>query len=504
MRNGACLAALDLGSNSFRLEIGKYVHGQIQRVQYIKETVRQGNGLDADGMLSDEAMQRGWDCLARFAEQLAGFKPARVRAVATQTLREAHNRDVFLRRAHQILGFPIDVIAGREEARLIYQGVANLLPRSSERRLAIDIGGRSTEMMLGKNLQAHHLASFPIGSVAWSMHYFADGRLSSGAFARADNAAKAVLAQASERYPRSRWDVAYGSSGTIGAVAELLVQQGHTPGIITREGLDWVKAQLIRARTTAQIQLPGLKEDRRPVIGGGVAVLLATFDLLGIEHMQIAQGALRQGVLYDLLEREQPSTDPRTSTVTRLMHAFAVDTRQARRVERTALQLLRQVMQAQPDGCSERVQRKLRWAARLHEIGVQISHSSYHRHGAYILDNAEAPGFAMPELHNLSLLVLGQRGKLHKLDVDWRQTTFVNQLLALRLAVLLCHARRMPVLDGMRLRRLTQPDPTFALTVPAHWAQQHPHSYYLLQQEADAWDKVGAVLELQLSSEGNC
>jgi exopolyphosphatase/guanosine-5'-triphosphate,3'-diphosphate pyrophosphatase len=220
MQNGTLLAAVDLGSNSFRLEIGRFDHGRIHRIEYLKETVRQGNGLDADRNLSVEAMQRGWDCLGRFGERLAGFKKDQVRAVATQTLREAVNREDFLKRGQKILGFPIDVIAGREEARLIYQGVVHLLPQSDERRLVIDIGGRSTEMVLGKGLDALKMESYGVGSVGWSMKYFPDGQFNARAFELAEIAAKAVLDESVTTYRSLAWDAAYGSSGTIGAVSK--------------------------------------------------------------------------------------------------------------------------------------------------------------------------------------------------------------------------------------------------------------------------------------------
>jgi exopolyphosphatase / guanosine-5'-triphosphate,3'-diphosphate pyrophosphatase len=242
MQEGSPLAAVDLGSNSFRLEIGRMEFGQLRRVEYLKETVRQGNGLDEARNLTQEAMERGWACLARFAERLAGFAPAQVRAVATQTLREARNREVFLARARQILGFAIDVISGREEARLIYQGVAHMLPQSAERRLVVDIGGRSTEMILGRHAQAAVMESYRVGSVAWSMRYFPEGQFTTSAFDRAEIAALAVLDEALISYPAGSWDVAYGSSGTIGAVADVLTASGLGTGEITRDGLDWLVA----------------------------------------------------------------------------------------------------------------------------------------------------------------------------------------------------------------------------------------------------------------------
>ena len=234
MQNGTRLAAVDLGSNSFRLEIGYLDHGQIHRTEYLKETVRQGNGLDEERKLSMDAMQRGWDCLARFGERLAGFRKSQVRAVATQTLREARNRDEFLARATKILGFPIDVVSGREEARLIYQGVAHLLPQSDEHRLVVDIGGRSTELILGHGFEARTMESYRVGSVAWSMRYFAEGEFSTQAFQMAEIAAKAVLDEALNAYPRDSWEVAYGSSGTVGAVGDILMAAGWPAGAITR------------------------------------------------------------------------------------------------------------------------------------------------------------------------------------------------------------------------------------------------------------------------------
>ncbi len=490
MQNGTLLAAVDLGSNSFRLEIGRFDHGQINRTEYLKETVRQGNGLDSDGNLTQEAMQRGWDCLARFGERLSGFKKDHVRAVATQTLREAHNRDEFLTRACKILGFTVDVIAGREEARLIYQGVAHMLPQSGERRLVVDIGGRSTEMILGQGLEARHVESYRVGSVAWSMKYFPDGQFNERAFDTAEIAAKAVLDEAGNTYRAGAWDVAYGSSGTIGAVSDVLTASGWAPGLVTREGLDWLLERLLKAQSADRIKIEGMKEDRRAVIGGGVSVLRAVFDVLGIAQMQAAQGALRHGVLYDLLDREQDMTDLRSASVKRLAIKFNVDTLQAQRVSKVAVHLFVMASGGLQGTDANRLQRKLGWAAQLHEIGSQISHSSHHKHGAYILDNADAPGFALAELHRLSQLVLGHRGKLRKLEVNFEDRSFVQQLLCLRIAVILCHARRDPDLKGLLLDTGTEPGRLFVLNCRPSWAQAFPQSAHLLQEEALAWQKT--------------
>ncbi len=483
MHNGTLLAAVDLGSNSFRLEIGRFEHGHIQRVEYLKETVRQGNGLDEQRNLSDEAMQCGWDCLARFAERLADFSPSQVRAVATQTLREARNREVFLQHGNDILGHPIEVVSGAEEARLIYQGVARLLPQSNEQRLVIDIGGRSTELILGQQFSPRAVASFPVGSVAWSTRYFPEGVFTKQAFNIAEVAAKAVLDEALSVYRRETWEVAYGSSGTIGAVGDILAAAGRPAGRITRADLDWLQEQLLRAQSASRVRLDGLKEDRRPVIGGGISVLRAVFDLLDIDALNVAQGALRQGALYDLLDREQPETDLRSATVQGLMQRFAVDGVQARRVAQTACTLCAQLVTTQ----SEPIQRKLTWAAQLHELGCGISHSDYHRHGAYILDNTDAAGFAMPELHRLARLVLGHRGKVRKLEDDLKDTTTAVQLLCLRLAVALCHARRDPDTQDMTLARDKQ---RFVLTLREGWSASYPQSAHLLREEVAAWQKT--------------
>lgn len=492
MKDGTHLAAVDLGSNSFRLEIGRLEHGRIQRTEYLKETVRQGNGLDAERNLTPEAMQRGWDCLARFAERLAGFPRAQVRAVATQTLREARNREAFLERAHRILGFPIDVISGHEEARLIYQGVAHLLPQSDERRLVVDIGGRSTELILGSAYTPRRMESFRVGSVAWSMRFFPDGQLGEGAFDAAEVAAQAILDEAQDVFQAGAWDLAYGSSGTVGAVADILATTGTPVGTIDREALQGLRRTLIAARHVDRLRLDALKDDRKAVIAGGVSILCAVFDMLGIRQMHAANGALRHGVLYDLLDRQAAETDVRGATVDHLMRRFKVDAAQAQRVAAVARQLWSQsATQADDNG---RLLRKLEWAARLHEIGSIVAHEDHHKHGAYLLDHVDAAGFAQPELHRLSQLVLGHRGKLRKLDVDWEDAAFVHQLLCLRLAVILCHARRAPDLNGIDL---TQVDVrTYRLRLGTAWADRFPQSNHLLREECTSWSKTPWTLTI--------
>lgn len=487
MQNTTRLAAVDLGSNSFRLEIGHIEHGQFYRSEYLKETVRQGNGLDDNRNLTPQAMQRGWDCLARFGERLAGFAESEVRAVATQTLREARNRDEFLLTGMQKLGFPIDVISGREEARLIYQGVAQDLPRTQERRLVIDIGGRSTEIILGQGREPRQMESYRVGSIAWSMRYFADNQFTKRSFQMAEIAAKAVLDEALTLYAPDQWDVAYGSAGTINAVVDVLVAAGWPAGIVTREGLDWLQDKLLAAQSTDRLRLAGMRDDRKSIIGGGLSVLRALFDLLGIQRLEQASGGLRHGLLQDMLGAGQQHADLRDHSVERLAAKFGADPTHGKRVGRVANTLFLQITRGEVE---ERVSRKLTWAAQLHEIGSHVSHSDYHKHGAYILENTDAMGFALTELHKLSLLVLGHRGKLRKLEADFEDHLFIQQLLVLRLAVALCHARRDPEMAGISLRQDARNTRQFVLNIGSDWARSFPQSAYLLNEECVAWQKT--------------
>lgn len=490
MPHATTLAAIDLGSNSFRMEIGSYEHQQIHRVEYLKEAVRQGNGLDADRNLTPEAMERGWACLARFGERLRGFDPQHVRAVATQTLREARNREAFVQRGSELLGFPIDVISGEDEARLIYRGIVSQLPLSDERRLVMDIGGRSTELVLGQGVQAQALASYRIGSVAWSMRYFPQGQLTADAFANAVLAARAVLDEALDTFRPGSWDCAYASAGTANAVGEVLMASGHSQGLIDRAGLDWLLQQLLRAQTVDRIRLEGMREDRRPMLAGGVSIMRAAFDLLGLESMQIAQGALRQGVLHDLIDADAPSGDLRAASVQALAHRFAVDTTHGRNVADTALHLWQEF-----SASNQPPNHLLEWAALLHEAGQRINRSDYHRHSAYILQNSGAKGFADDELQHMAQLVLGHRGKLKKVEDFISQAPAAMEMLSLRLAALLCHARQAPQLQGMHLQRRGA---TFTLRTPVGWAQQFPQSTHLLTEEALAWSKSPWKLQLVL------
>ncbi len=486
------LAAVDLGSNSFRLEIGRYNNGQIHRVDYLKEAVRQGGDLDAERNLKPEAIERGLKCLARFGEAIKNLPKQNVRAVATQTLREAKNRDVFLKLAKKALGYDVEVISGVEEARLIYQGVSRLLPQSDERRLVIDIGGRSTEFILGHHLNAETTDSLRVGSVTWSLKYFADGQLSEKNFERAEIAAESFLDAVADNYQPAYWDVAYGASGTVGAIAEILAAAGFAEDTVTRKGLAWLRAQLIKARTIDKVELIGLKEDRKAVIAGGLSVLIGIFDLLKLDSLIVAKGALRHGLLYDMRQDDAVSKDLRDASINHLIERFGVNKNHATNVAKVALNffnlLATNIFENEEGGQNlYKLKQKLGWAAMCHEVGCAISHSESQKHGAYIVDNTELMGFSQSELHRLSLLVLGHSGKLKKLDADFSDEGFIYQLISLRLAVIFCHSRSMPVLKNIAFERAEN---TFLLGLPSAWQQAFPQTSYLLEEEVLAWNKT--------------
>ncbi len=487
------LAAVDIGSNSFRVEIGSLPHGRYKRTEYHKETVRLGAGLDANGMLTEDAAQRGLACLRRFSARLGGFQPGQVRAVATQTLREARNRNAFLLRAQEALGFPIEVISGREEARLIFAGVARLQP-GDERRLVVDIGGRSTELILGEGATPRVAESFGVGCVSLSMRFFEGGRLSAAAFRDAQVAAGAEFEEGLQPFARRHWVRALGSSGTAGAVSQLLLAAGITDGRITPAGLRWCIERCIAAGRMDRIDLPGLKPDRRAVLPGGLAILYTLATHFEIESLEPAKGALRQGVIIDLHDRllaAQPgrrarAQDMRDATVAELQLRFQVDRAQAARVESVALALFdRAIPDATPD-----MRRELQWACALHEMGQMVSHHDHHRHSAYLLAHADAPGFSQSQQRRIGELVLGQRGGLRKVEPQLASETFAWQVLCLRLAVIKCHARGQ--VDAAALTLQTRGRDAL-LAYAARWADAHPRTLFLLGEEAAAWARNGPL-----------
>ncbi|HEX7954279.1 MAG TPA: exopolyphosphatase [Burkholderiales bacterium] len=480
------IAAVDLGSNSFRLQVGRVVDDQIYPLDSLREPVRLAAGLSADKRLDDAAQARAIECLKRFGERLRGLPAGAVRAVGTNTLRVAKNARDFVPQFEAALGFPIEVVAGREEARLIYLGVAHSLPASPETRLVVDIGGGSTEFIVGAGNQPHRLESLYMGCVSYSLKYFADGKLGKSAMKSAETAARIELETIGKQFSRKHWRQAVGSSGTARAIADIIEGSGWSSSGITREGLERLRAALLKAGDTSRLDLPGLKEDRIAVLPGGFAIMNAIFAELDVEHMALATGAMRQGILWDMIGRAH-RRDMRELTVRQFMKRYHVDGGQAHRVERLALKLYEQLAGGGKED-HEYATLMLSWAARLQEIGLTVAHSGYHKHSSYIVANADMPGFSKMEQAQLSMLVLAHRGSLAKLqglvrsDYDW------SLLVALRLAALLHRSRsevRLPAIHASRRKS------SFTIEVDAKWLAAKPLTVAELRAEIRDWKSLG-------------
>jgi exopolyphosphatase/guanosine-5'-triphosphate,3'-diphosphate pyrophosphatase len=481
----ATLAVVDMGSNSFRLEIGRVEGDQIYRLDTWRETLRIGAGIDARGRLTADARSAAIACLARFGERIRGLHPSAVRAVATNTFRLATNAGEFLPKAERALGFPIDVITGHEEARLIYNGVAHVLPATTEPRLVVDIGGGSTEFIIGRGHTPEKLDSLKIGCVGLTQRFFATGRLTATAFAEADTVARAEIEVIAKEFGREHWSAAYASSGTALALAEILEQNGLSAAGITPDGLARLRKRMIGCGHVERLALAALKPERVPVLAAGLAIMAAAVGELGIERINPVGGALRLGVLYDLLGRTV-QRDVRAATVEQFLVRYRIDREHAERVAKMATTLYRNAVRA-PDAASLQ---RLAWAAMLHETGFSVSHTGFHKHGAYILQNADMPGFSSREQGDLALLVLGCRGGLAKVAPALAEPEFRARLIALRLAVLFNHARR-PI-DVPRIVLKMSPGRT--LRVPARWLKLHPLTLHLLAKERAEWAAAGHAL----------
>jgi exopolyphosphatase/guanosine-5'-triphosphate,3'-diphosphate pyrophosphatase len=476
------LAAVDLGSNSFRLEIGRVEGTHIARVGYWKETVRLAAGLDDEGRLSRKAIAIAVDVLARMNERLRGIGADQVRAVGTQTLRQSRNVGEFLLEAQNALGYPIEVISGREEARLIFEGCSHELPLSDQPRLVVDIGGASTELIVGAGFTASSAESFKVGCVNTSLRFFKDGKVDRASLKKAQVAAAAEVEEALSLFGSANWTEAFGSSGTIGAVSEIARAEGWTDGTITDDVLQRVRAAVLEAGEVGRIRLVGMKPDRQAVIPGGLAVLMAIFETLGVTSMQPARGGLRVGVLYDLLGRREHK-DVRHATVERMMKRYAVDREQAERVRKLALALYSAV---EPRASAEMTNR-LHWAAMLHEVGFAVSHSDHHKHSAYLILHSDLAGFSTTDQERIATLVLAQRGNLRKIAEALQDRERAAKILALRLAVILAHARRPVALSQMALRF----GESIEFGVDRAWLLAHPLTQYLLEEEAGRWERAG-------------
>lgn len=494
------LAAVDLGSNSFHMVVARRVDNEIRLVDRMRERVQLAAGLDADQMLTDEAQERALLCLARMGQRLRDLAPARVRAVGTNTLRKARNAPEFLERAREALGHPIEIIAGREEARLIYLGVAHFLPDHESRSLVVDIGGGSTECIVGEGRHVLEADSLHMGCVSYSLRFFPDGELRRKHLRAAELAARLELRTLERRFRSLGWDVAYGASGTINAVSSVLKQSEWTEGEITPNGLRQLRKALLAAGHRDQLSLPGLKSERAAVLAGGVAILQALFESLGIKELRPSRTALREGVLLDLDGRDQ-QTDVRENTIRRLMLQFRVDLDQAERVERTVTYLYQRVAEAWGIDDPE-AKRLLRWAARLHEVGLVINYASYHKHGAYLLENGHMPGFSNDEKERLAALVRQHRRKLTSSDLaayaPLKQTRYVRLGVLLRLAVLLNRGRSPRPLPYFGV---TPDENGLLVEFPPEWLEEHPLSVEDLNVEQGLLQARGVALRVAATAE---
>ncbi|WP_404983252.1 exopolyphosphatase [Cobetia marina] len=443
------LAAIDLGSNSFHLLLANHQAGQLQVVAKQGEKIQLAAGLDEDGMLSEDAMERALNCLAQFAPFLDGIEAEHLRIVGTNALRAAHNSQTLIDRAEELLGHPIEIIAGREEARLIYLGAAHALADVHGKRLIIDIGGGSTEFIIGEQFEPLLLESLHMGCVAYTKTFFSDGEISEKRMRRAELAARSELASIQRSYRELGWDDPVGSSGTIKAAASVMEAHGWAAhGLVTREGLHRLRTALLGFKRLDKVSLPGLKSDRASVFPAGVAILCGIFEALELEQIRYSDGALREGVLFDLIGRNT-AEDSRIAAIDLLRRRYGIDTRHAANVRDTALALFDQVADAWSLGASSR--QMLAWGAELHEVGLAISHSQFHRHGAYLIEHSDLQGFSRPEQKALAFLVRAHRRKFASRELANLPLTLQPRLARLarllRIAVMLNHSRpEQPVL----------------------------------------------------------
>lgn len=489
------VAAADLGSNSFHLLIGRVVESplgfQIYPLDSLKEVVRLAGGLGQDKRLDAASQTRAILALQRFGERLRSFSPDRVRAVATNTLRVAKNGQEFLRTAEAALGFPIEVIAGQEEARLIYSGVTHSLPADGKKRLIVDIGGGSTEFVIGRDHAPEVLESVYVGCVRFSREFFPAGAITRGAMKAAVLAARQEIQVIRKAFVSAGWDEAIGSSGTAKAIAEALSVNGLASDGIHADGLDALIARLVKAGRVEDAGIAGLRPDRIPVFAGGLAIMMAIFEELGIKVMHYGEGALRLGVLYDLVGRAQQG-DMRRISVEQAMRRYSVDVSQAQRISLLAMNLWKG-LRLGSDEEREQLEQQLLWASCLHEIGYSISHNSFHKHSAYIVTHADLPGFSRREQQAVAIFVLGQRGKIAKVQAQLSGPAHTSAVMCFRLACLFYRRRLDLDLPSMSLRG----GPTrFQLGISPDWLEQHPLTVFSLQQEAAEWAKAGIDLQL--------
>lgn len=493
LRDGSLLAAVDLGSNSFHLLIARIEHGEIRPDRALSEKVQLAAGLE-DDVLSVEAIERGLECLSRFAQLLQSVEPQRIRVVGTNALRRARNRRAFTEPARRILGAPIDVIYGREEARLVYLGVAHTLADDIQSRLVVDIGGGSTEFAIGKRFEPLRLESLQLGCVTYSRECFADGLLSKSNYKSAYDRACVEVSHIRKQFRSKHWVEAVGSSGTLQAIEGILVSQDWADGKITRKGLQRMRKALLDFKHLDDITFEGLSDARRSVIASGVAITEAIFDVLDIDEMRSSRGALREGVVYDLVGRLSHE-DVRERSIVGLMQRYHVDEETAEVVSRRARTLFNATYKSWE--LSPRDLELLAWAAQTQEIGKAIAHKHYHRHGAYLLRNSDLPGFPQHEQEDMATLVDGQHGKIRQGlfgDNEGQALLRLQRLVALlRLATLFKYVEPLEQLPDFSIKASAK---GLHLEFPDDWLAQHPLTAQELEQQQDAFRRMDMRLEI--------
>ena len=491
------IAAVDLGSNSFHMIVGELRHGQLAILDRIRETVRLAEGLSANGDLSPDARVRALECLSRFGQRLRDMHAGSVRAAGTSTIRRAREDSSFMAEAEAALGHPIDVISGYEEARLVYNGVTHSLPPTDGLRLVTDIGGGSTEIILGQAAEPRALESLHLGCVSMTERFFADGRLSRARFNRARMAARLELRPVKAFFRGETQMQAIGTSGTILATESVARDLGFSDSGVTPATIERLIDMVLEFEFIGELSLKGLSDRRAQVWPGGLSILAELLGALRIEEMSVSDGALREGLLYDLLGRLQHE-DARERTVQAMASRYHVDMVQARRVAKTAFDLYRQCAPGW-EFDRESSQLLLEWAACLHEIGLDISHDGYQRHGAYIAEHAEMPGFPRAEQRILATLIGGQRHRIEQSQLDSlpdsKRVTAFRLLLILRLAVLLNRSRSNAELPRVDLR-VTGDD--LKIGFDADWLAENPLTIADLEREQQYLSQVGYRLAFDL------
>ena len=483
------LAAIDLGSNSFHLVVARIEDGHVHILDNLKEMVRLGGGLDKNGRLSEEARIRALSCLDRFAERVQKLPQGSVAAVGTNTLRQAKNSRQFLQSASEVLGHPISIIGGKEEARLVYLGVSHSLVAEDGKRFVMDIGGGSTELIIGEGFEPQHLRSLEMGCVSLSRAFFRNGKLSKKNWEKAGIAAHMELRPVRRDFREVGWVSATGASGTIKAVGNIVKGLGLESYSITLDSLYKIRDRMIAAGHLKNLDLPGLDSDRQPVFAGGLAILIATFEALKIETMQVSEGALREGLLYERLGRIQ-SEDTRLKTVSSVQLRFQISQKHARRVSLTSHRLFTACEKAWNLRLADA--ERLHWASSLHEIGLAVSLSGYQKHGAYLLANADLPGFSLEEQAWMSVLVRCHRKKISKkffIDLPEKdQKTALRLAILLRLAALFHRARKD---ETAVIEQVVASEDNLTLQFAQYELINHPLQRTSLEQEANYLENVG-------------